>query len=76
MLGEILEGAPELLPARFGWAADEDVSAFGGFFVDDAEEVCVLGGEAAGTKVGFDEGERESDDDQSFWRRVTVTAFP
>src|SRR5882762_6009369 len=75
-LSEILECPPELEPAGFGRAAEEDVAAFGGFFVDDAEGVCILRGEAARIELGFDECAREADNDENLRGRIAVAALP
>src|ERR1700719_1086110 len=75
-LGVILESAPKLLPAGFWRGAEEDVAAFGGFFVDDAERVCVLRHQRAGSEVGFDERARETHDEDGLRRRIAIAALP
>ena len=53
MLGEILEGAPELLPARFGWAADEDVGMCLALLILHADGIPDMSGDAATGKCAI-----------------------
>src|SRR5258705_5387356 len=75
-LGVVLEGAPELGPAGFWWAAEEDVAAFGCLFVDYTVGVGILRNQAAGVEVAFYEGPWETHNNQNLRRRIAIASLP
>src|SRR5215472_14339918 len=74
--GVVLEIFPEGGPTVTGRAAEKNVFALRGFFIDNSIGVSDLGDEAAAGEIGIDEALRKTDDDQRLGRRGAIAALP